>query len=154
MAKYSKADQAAALANLRSWLKPGDTLHTICDHVSRSGMSRNIRVVIIDKDGGTTHPNWAVACVLGYSQAKRGDGIVMTGCGMDMGFALVYELSSKLFPDGFGIEGVGPHGHKVRPATKEKAAEAIAKGYKFRGRNGDTSGWDTSGGYAIKQAWL
>lgn len=51
MAKYSKTEIKESFERLRKWLKPGDTVHTICDHVSRSGMSRVIRVVVIDKDG-------------------------------------------------------------------------------------------------------
>ena len=47
---------------------------------------------------------------------------------MDMGFALVYELSRELYPKGFKVAGVG--------------------------RNGDTSGHDKDGGYALKQRWL
>lgn len=65
---------------------------------------------------------------------------------MDMGFAVVYELGRTLFPNGFGVEGELPLGHKTRPVTKEKAAKAVEKGAKFRGRNGDPSGWDNDGG--------
>ena len=74
MPKYTKAERAESFANLRKWLKPGDTVHTILDHVSRSGMSRNIRVVLL-KDGEAFHPNYAVSVVLGMSRAKHGDGI-------------------------------------------------------------------------------
>lgn len=47
---------------------------------------------------------------------------------MDMGFSVVYNLSSALFPDGFKTTGFG--------------------------RNGDTSGWDKDGGYKLKQEWI
>lgn len=43
------------------------------------------------------HPNHAISVVTGYRQAKKGDGIILGGCGMDMGFALVYALSSRLY---------------------------------------------------------
>jgi hypothetical protein len=41
--KHSKAAQVEALAKLRDWIKPGDTVYTMLDHVSPSGMSRAIR---------------------------------------------------------------------------------------------------------------
>ena len=46
MAKHSKKEVQEAFDTLRKMLKPGDTVHTILDNVSRSGMSRNIRVVV------------------------------------------------------------------------------------------------------------
>ena len=46
MTKAKKAEQAEAIARLREWIKPGDTVYTILDHVSSSGMSRAIRVVL------------------------------------------------------------------------------------------------------------
>ena len=45
-----------------------------------------------------------------------------------MGFEIVYNLGRKLFHDGFKVEG--------------------------RGRNGDMSGHDNDGGYALKHRWL
>lgn len=115
--RYSKSDVEQSLANLREWLKPGDTVYTILRSVSRSGMSRRIQVVIPYTEQRPCdchtyppaaphfigpprvdflHPNFAVAAVLGLP--LNDTGIAMGGCGMDMGFALVYELSSKVFP--------------------------------------------------------
>lgn len=149
--KVSKKEHAEALAQLREWIKPGDTVYTILRHVSSSGMSREIGIVVF-KDGHPLHPNWSVSRVTGYRQGKR-DGVIVGGCGMDMGFAVVYDLSYKLFPDGFGLEGERD-GEKRRPATREEAAQMVAEGWKFYGRNGDTSGWDTDGGYALHHRWL
>lgn len=115
-----------AIAKLREWLSPGDTLHTVCRNVSRSGMSRQIDVYLL-KDG---EPQWLsgfAARALDWPQAKN-EAIKVSGCGMDMGFHLVYSLSRILFPDGFKVEGTG--------------------------RNGDKSGHDNDGGYALKQRWL
>ncbi|NBR87965.1 MAG: hypothetical protein EBT61_21110 [Verrucomicrobia bacterium] len=136
MANYTKAEKAEAIARLREWLKPGDTVYTILEHVSSSGMSRAIRFVIpkVDEDGKPyfLHPNHAIGVVLGLrfhtSRGRQTDALHVTGCGMDMGFDCVYNLSRYLFPDGFKVDG--------------------------RGRNGDTSGHDNDGGYALKQAWL
>lgn len=147
--KYSKQEQAEALARLREWIKPGDTVRVVLRNVSRSGMSREIGVVLI-KDGVTLHPNHAVACVLGERLGKR-DGVIVGGCGMDMGFHLVYSLSRRMFPDGFGVESEGG----IRPRSREHAARLVAEGKtSFCGRNGDSSGWDNDGGYALRHEWL
>lgn len=125
MAKVSKKDYQESLALLREWIKPGDTVYTILDHVSSSGMSRAIRVVLLESVGDTVesvapggkptdyirrdsircearHPNYAVGKVLGLRHWKRNgreqDALIMGGCGMDMGFSLVYNLSHTLYP--------------------------------------------------------
>jgi hypothetical protein len=92
---------------------------TILRHVSRSGMQREIGVAIPSVDQrscdchtwpataphyiGTPrvdflHPNYKVAKVTGYPLGKH-DGIKIGGCGMDMGFQLVYQLSRALYPE-------------------------------------------------------
>lgn len=123
-------EQADAVTKLRTMLKPGDTVYTVLRHASRSGMTREIGLVLMQADQSNVtdlHPNHLVATALDYRVGKR-DGLVVGGCGMDMGFSVVYNLGRKLFPDGFKVDG--------------------------RGRNGDTSGWDNDGGYALKQRWL
>ena len=150
--KYSKKEREEALAKLRELCPPGTTVYTKLNHVSRSGMSRSITPFLI-VDGEPRYIACSVAVIFAQSRDKY-DGLKIDGCGMDMGFALVYRLSFLLYPEGFGIEGKGPFGHKGRPATKEKAAAMVAKDWTFRGRNGDTSGWDDDGGYALNQRWI
>ena len=107
MTKAEKAERQQAIDQLREWLKPGDTVYTVLEHVSRSGMQREIRVLVpyqrtaeeIERGYSPIdflHPNHAVAQALGLRQGKR-DGLIVGGCGMDMGFHLVYELSSVLY---------------------------------------------------------
>ncbi len=147
--KYSKEQIESATKQVGD-LKPGDRLSTIVTHVSKSGMSRSIQVLRVE-GGRIVDVSWAVAALLEMSVNGRHGGINIAGCGMDMTFEIVYLLGRVLFPNGFGEEGTGPHGHKIRPPTKEAAAKAKAKGYTFRGRNGDTSGWETDGGYALRR---
>ncbi len=107
MAKVQKAAQTGAIAKLREWINPGDTVYTILDHVSASGMTRHIRCVLLKADGSRVtdlHPNRVIATALGYRQAKR-DGLVVSGCGMDMGFEIVYNLGRTLWPEGYGCTG-------------------------------------------------
>jgi len=52
MTKKQEAEKQEQIAQLRKWLKPGDTVYMIIDHVARSGMSRSIRVVLMKCEGG------------------------------------------------------------------------------------------------------
>jgi hypothetical protein len=131
--KAKETKQAEAIVHLQSVLKPGDTIYTVLRHVSRSGMSRNIDLYYM-QDG---KPQWISAYVghaIGSPQSRknweRSQGLTVGGCGMDMGFALVYDLSRTLFPDGFKL-------------AKDQY-----------GRNGDKSGYDRDGGYALRHQWL
>ena len=137
MTKKKEQERAEAIAKLREWIKPGDTVYTVLEHVSRSGMQREIRVVLMrqDPDYGIVdlHPNHAVASALRMRQGKR-DGLIVSGCGMDMGFHLVYELSHVLYPDGFDCIGKGC------PSNDHSNREE-------RHHHPD-------GGYALKQRWI
>lgn len=96
MTKEKRAEQAKAIEHLREMLKRGDTIYTVLRGVSSSGMSRRIDVYVIRDNQPMFLSGWA-ADVLGWSQDRKRGGIRVSGCGMDMGFHLVYELSSILF---------------------------------------------------------
>ena len=75
-------------------LKEGDTVYTVLRHVSASGMSRRIDLY--------TFQNNKPVYLSGYYAMMQGeeppkDGYKVGGCGMDMGFHLVYSLSSLLY---------------------------------------------------------
>jgi hypothetical protein len=122
---YAKEE---AIKELRKIVKPYDTVYTILRHVSRSGMLRHIAVVVPANRKEIKNITYLTSIALGLKLNSTHDGIAISGGGMDMGFSIVYELSNKLFPRGFRIDGIH--------------------------RNGDTSGWDKDGGYALKQRWL
>ena len=86
---------------LKRDLKNCDTLYTLVDHVSQSGMTRDIRVFMI-KDNEILNISYKVAKVLKRRQGKN-TGVRVQGCGMDMGFEIVYNLSYCLFKDGYKI---------------------------------------------------
>jgi len=88
-----------AIKQLREILKPGDTAYTVMRHVSASGTSRRIDVYTI-KDNQPRFLTGYTAHAIGWKWGDKA-GIVVGGCGMDMGFHLVYTLSRTLFPDGF-----------------------------------------------------
>lgn len=155
MAKHSKTAINEARAQLRKWLKPGDTVHTICDHVSSSGMSRDIRVVIVQKYGTILHPNHSVSVLLDYPRAKRGDGMRVGGCGMDMGFHIVHSLGYALFGEE-ARDGTGKEANALR-----KAIFHADKFYMMQGGRKERPDWNKpaqewfgAAGYALKHQWL
>ena len=102
--KLSKREQALMDRNyaierlLTHYVKPGTKVYTIMRHVSSSGMSRNISLVIANGDEVIDITYYA-AHALGDKliESKGHRAIRQHGCGMDMGFNLVYNLSSVLF---------------------------------------------------------
>jgi len=96
-----------AIKRLKEEIKKGDTLWTQLNHVSQSGMMRHISVRQIKNN----YPlDWSrlVATALDWKEAKNRfggyNGIKVGGCGMDIGFHLIYTLSRKLFNDGYAIK--------------------------------------------------
>lgn len=121
------------LPQLKKGIKP--TVHTILKHVSSSGMMRHIDVVYITPKGEPIKLNWYIEKVGLYRRAKdynakNADSLRVSGCGMDMGFSVVYNLARSLFQD----------------------AKEIAS-FKVVGRNGDKYE-TTDGGYLLNQRWL
>lgn len=100
---------------LKAWIEANNyTVYTIVRSVARSGMSREISVVIPlikkgDISGGEcparvqqfVHPSYTIAALLGrtYSEKNGHNAVVCKGCGMDMGFDLVQNLSYALYKD-------------------------------------------------------
>lgn len=78
--------------------------YTILRSVSRSGMSRTISVHYVERKSGELRQlNYACAVLLGLAMDRSNDGVKIKGCGMDMGFALVYDLAEKACKDGYAI---------------------------------------------------
>ena len=127
--KGAELYRSQEIAQLKKWVKPGTVIYTKLDSVSSSGMSRRISVYAVmpakkGQPARIANITGAVANVTGDRVSDKG-GIVATGCGMDMGFAIVYALGHGLWPKGTKK----PHGD----------------------RNGAP---DTSGAYALKHEWL
>lgn len=161
--KAQAQGMAEAREILRGLIKPGDTIYCNIKHVSKSGMLRVIALMIIDTDKDTGKP-WLrdithlAAEAMDDKMDRDRRGLEVGECGMDMCFATVYNLGSALFPDGFGLEGQAELSTRILKKTPETLTEwqaMTATGFKFaRGRNGDTSGWEKSGGYALKASTL
>lgn len=137
MSSKEQAKQQA-IDELRNALKPGDTVYTIVRHVARSGMSRRIDVYKL-QDGAPHYLTGLVAKACGFSFPAKGEGLNIGGCGMDMGFAVVYELGMVLFKDGWQCLGDHcPHNSHVNDRNAPRGKGVIHK----------------DGRYSLNQRWL
>lgn len=134
MSKTTKAaaDMEESREALRKLLNSGDKVYCILRHVSSSGMSRVIDLVIptpaegaYDGKAGIRSIGWHAARAMGSTWDDKRQGIKIGGCGMDMGFALVYNLGHAVWPEGT------PEPHSTRNGAP-----------------------DSDGGYALKSVWL
>ena len=118
--RYTKEETAEAVTRLRAELTPGRTVYTKITHVSRSGMSRSIECYLAQGRDNLTDITWQVARAMNARLDNNHGGIIMQGCGMDMGFALVYNLSRTLYPR--GVPCTGSRGYD--PTTYETTHDA------------------------------
>ena len=94
-------------------IKPGMTIYTSLKHCSASGMTRAIGLHAVDKKSGEIIQLNYLAVKLGVGNFnKKHGGITQTGCGMDMGFDLVYRLSRKIFAKADGHPNDGGYSLK------------------------------------------
>lgn len=125
---WNKTETEEAKTRLREWLKPGDKVYCILRTVSRSGMSRVIDLKAISPEGRILSIGYNAAAAIGYTYDRQREGIKIGGCGMDMGFSLVYSLGYALWPNGFDTP---PGYHRNTPLA-----------------------FDPDGGYALKHEWM
>lgn len=121
-----------AITQLREMFPVGSTIYTVLRHTSRSGMLRSISVVHDHQD-----ISWLVARATGYRFDRKHGGLRVTGCGMDMGWHLAYELAHALYSAGHECIGPGC------PSNDHS--------------NGDRDYMPhhhTDGGYALKHRWI
>jgi len=97
-------ERKEAIEKLHRLIDPGDVIYTNMLHVSKSGMYRVMDVFII-KDNIPLRLTWSVADAIQERYDRKHEGIGVSGCGMDMGFHVVYNLSRVLYPQGFDCIG-------------------------------------------------
>jgi len=149
-------ERQEAVRELRELLKPGDMVYTQLKSVSRSGMSRVIMPLII-RNNKPFYIGWSVALATQRTYDRIKEGVKIGGCGMDMGFELVYMLSRVLFPDGFDTSFAG----RRCPEHYEKHLDGDVKTCPICGKdtrpdyyhNGPAE-FVKDGGYALNQRWL
>ena len=153
-----KTEKQEAIERLLEWVKPGDTIYTVLRHCSRSGMSRVIDLKKINGEE-VLKLGWNTAKAIGLPYDCEREGVKAGGCGMDMGFHLVYELGATLFPGGFACIGEScpsndhtngmPRTHTYAPDTCP--GSPCASGCDHVGIPPVVH---KSGGYALKHRWL
>lgn len=140
------SDKNESVTRLRELLSPGEELYTTVTHVSPSGMTRWIRVLLI-RDNHPVDISWHVARALQRPVNTRNhEGVETGGCGMDMGFELVYSLSRRLYPEGYECIGYDADGNstgRICPAN-----DHVNKPYPH------VLMQHRDGGYALNQRWL
>lgn len=148
-----------AIKHLREGLPPGATVYCALKHVSRSGMMREISLHSVES-GEIRWLTGLAATALDMKVGKN-EGIRIGGCGMDMGFALVYELAYALYPAGYGCIGKGcpsnDHSNGDRDYTPhEDHAQGNAE--HICAKHPETckakAHWHNSGAYALRHRWL
>lgn len=141
MTKKALQAQQEAREHLRATLKPGDTIYTVLRHVSKSGMSRDIDLYKMTADGPEYLSGYA-AVALGERRAPD-QGIRVGGCGMDMGFHLVYNLSRTLWPEGHGCIG-----RERNCPSNDHSNEYLNPDWRENVR------LHKDGGYALRHRWI
>ena len=152
--RYTKDETLEAMTRLRAELTPGRVVYTKLTHVSRSGMSRSIECYLAQGRDNITDITWAVARATNARVDNTHGGIIMRGCGMDMGYYLVYMLSHTLYHNGVpctGSRGYDPDTYAtiqdpprcksndhVNDATLPYSRDVIHK----------------DSGYALNQVWM
>jgi hypothetical protein len=139
MTKVQTQESAQELAriHLREVLPVGTEALTILRHGARSGMARDISLKTIWLGSNVDITHWAAQALGERCRDSHGhNAIRVGGCGMDMGFSLVYNLSYVLYPKGFACIGAGcPSNDHSNWGDRENT-------------------YHQSGGYALKQRWL
>jgi hypothetical protein len=101
---------------LKGYFKDTRTAYTILRSVSASGMTRHISLVVagVNDEGKADlyDITWLAAHAMDEKVSERNGHrtIRVNGCGMDMGFHLVYNLSSVLY------HGEERAGYKIKQA--------------------------------------
>lgn len=126
MAKQEKTWEQKTVEWIR---RTRPTIYCTCEHVSASGMSRRISFFAI-RNNKPVYLDGLIEAMTHYKRDRKDRGLRVGGCGMDMGFAVVYDFSRACFPNGF----------KYRKGEYH--------------RNSDPSPADKDGGYALKHSWL
>lgn len=135
-------DRQEAIKRLRKEIKPGSTVYTISRHASRSGMSHSISVVQVKGNGEIREWDHLAAVAIDAKVDQRHGGIKVGGCGMDMGFSIVYDLSHALYG--------GKHGY---PCLGDKCPSNVHVNDRNAPR-GKGKGIRHHDGYALNHRWL
>jgi hypothetical protein len=97
--------RSETIERLKEVFPIGSTAYTSLVDCSKSGDTRWIKVIRIQGNRPYFYSD-AISTLLDYEHARRNGSqcVKVGGCGMDMGFHLIYTLSSILHDDGYAIK--------------------------------------------------
>ena len=136
MTKQQQADRDEYRDKLRALLAPGDTLYTVLRHRAPSGMSRAVDVYRITNDEPMRLTYW-IGKAADFSYSERWEALTVQGCGMDVGFEVVYNTGRALWPDGF-----------------ECAGDRCQSNDHTNGDRNYSPHHHSDGGYALRHRWI
>jgi hypothetical protein len=171
-AKYE--ERTGYLHQLWELLKPGDTISMVLRHTSASGMYRAIDFYLLECVNGKVERRWLSYWIahsgVGDRFDERREAVGVSGVGMDMGFHVVYNLGSVLYPQGWLCAGKdcpsnahsngAPRPHKFPTETYEgPIADTINvcptyRCSKPRSEHPTKAERHTDGGYALRHDWI
>jgi len=100
--KYEEKEIKESEEKLKELIEKADyKMYTILNYVNRMGTVRHITTYVIIQNE-PIKCDWWVARVTG--SPLKVDGVIVEGCGADMGYELVYNISLRLFGDGYKIK--------------------------------------------------
>ena len=152
--RFNEQDKKEAIKQLMPMLrKSGFIVYSQVRHVSSSGMMRHIDFFVMNGNN-PININWHIERITNTYfraksyDAKNADSLRVSGCGMDMGFAVVYALSSHIYGHGktctFKCRGqncpANDHANDRKP-------------YQWDRKNSKGK-IHSDGGYALIQKWL
>lgn len=120
-------EQAEAVETLKRWgVVDGTTIHGKVNHVSSSGMSRNIGLYIAESSGNIVDISYWASKALGwgYKDGYSG-GVRVSGVGMDMIFHTIDSLSYAM-----GYGDICQDRDRTEPKEKNLGVKAIGLKYK------------------------
>ena len=87
---------------LAKFAPAGTTIYAKVLHVARSGMHREIAFYVVHNGEIVEISAW-VAYVAGFAFNHDHFAVKVGGCGMDMGFHVVYTLANRLYGEGYAL---------------------------------------------------
>ena len=134
----AEREKQEAIISLRKFAEESNyVFYTVLRHVSDSGMFRRISVFASTPSEGIVCLDWFIEKLGFYKREndfRKGEGLRVSGCGMDMGFSLVYNTASVVFGGLSKAEIL-----RISKKTNNR-------------RNGGFESTDT--GYLIRQKWI
>jgi|TARA_S200002703_G_scaffold56765_1_gene49501 hypothetical protein len=98
-----REEEERIISHLEEMFPKGSTAFTEVTKVSKSGMSRHIKIMRPYNDE-VENLSWYVAKLLGWTYKDNTRSIFVRGCGMDMGFHVIYTLAQALYGDGYALK--------------------------------------------------